>query len=210
MGSLPLAGPLCFAGAAAVCLIDRVNPMFCQERLGRHGPFMVYKLCTMPGENSATPSMGHNDERRSRVGRLLSAARIDETPQLVQVAIGQMSLVGPRPITLPEHDMLREELGPRVYKHLEAVLREVRPGIVDPAIIEWYRSGCNTTDKAALIADHALRYAREASLRGDHRIILAAAHLALSGFAPAEDKTVEDLAYEYATYTDLVPDETTS
>ena len=102
------------------------NPIFKQERIGRHGePFTMYKLRTMRinSEKTSASFAGANDVRITKLGKFLRRTRIDETPQLMNVLIGDMSLIGPR----PEQSKLITE----IYQHIpEFTLREiVRPGI---------------------------------------------------------------------------------
>ncbi len=130
-------------GLIALCVkLDSPGPvMFRQERVGRFGqPFRIHKFRTMrhvanlgnavPGQ----PSQGLQitvgaDRRITRVGHFLRASKLDELPQLLDVWLGDMSLVGPRPEV------------PRYVAHYPAALREkvlsVRPGITDIASIEY-------------------------------------------------------------------------
>ncbi len=106
--------------------------LYRQERVGRHGRlFRIHKFRTMhelasPGASSlqVTPQ---DDQRITRLGRWLRARRIDELPQLIDVVLGHMSLVGPRPEV------------PRYLVHypepLRAQILSVRPGITDPAAL---------------------------------------------------------------------------
>ncbi|QXQ15213.1 sugar transferase [Skermania piniformis] len=104
--------PVVLVAAAAVKLGDPGPVFYRQERVGLRGKrFRVWKLRTMvvgadrlpagPGGPLATASVFHkcaDDVRVTRVGRVLRRTSIDELPQLLNVLVGQMSLVGPRPL----------------------------------------------------------------------------------------------------------------
>jgi lipopolysaccharide/colanic/teichoic acid biosynthesis glycosyltransferase len=119
--------------AALAIKLDTPGPvLFRQERVGRAGKiFRIHKFRTMVADAAASGvDLTIGDDRRiTRVGRLLRPSRLDELPQLFDVLAGNMSLVGPRP-----------EL-PRYVAKYPADLRDkvlaVRPGITDPASIEF-------------------------------------------------------------------------
>lgn len=107
-GALVVLGPALVVAAAAVAIDDGAPILFRQQRLGRGGvPFEILKLRTM------------RERRVTRVGRWLRATGLDELPQFWNVVRGDMSVVGPRPLT--EDDVARLGLGPERFA--------VKPGI---------------------------------------------------------------------------------
>ncbi|MCG3189383.1 MAG: UDP-N-acetylgalactosamine-undecaprenyl-phosphate N-acetylgalactosaminephosphotransferase [Burkholderiaceae bacterium] len=129
---LTLVSPLLLAAMIWV-RIDSPGPvLFRQERVGRHGLlFRIHKLRTMHVDAPAVgPAItAHADERVTRAGRWLRRYRIDELPQLIDVLRGDMSLVGPRP-EVPRFVALYPA-------ELRAKVLAVRPGITDPASLEF-------------------------------------------------------------------------
>ncbi|HEX6361322.1 MAG TPA: sugar transferase [Albitalea sp.] len=139
LGLLVLA-PLLIAIAAWIKL-DSPGPVFFrQERVGRFGvPFRIHKFRTMthaPARGGPQITVGA-DARITRAGAWLRRAKLDELPQLIDVLLGRMSLVGPRPEV------------PRYVAIYPAELRDkvlsVRPGITDFASIQF-------RDESALLA----------------------------------------------------------
>ncbi len=100
-GGLLLASPLLAAAAIAVRVSSPGPILFHQRRVGQHGRvFTVHKFRSMRIDaESGTGAVwaSEDDPRATRVGRLLRRTRIDEIPQLWNVLVGDMSLVGPRP-----------------------------------------------------------------------------------------------------------------
>lgn len=103
---------------------------FRQARIGRHGrPFNVVKLRTMrsvPG--GATMVTTSADARITPIGRLLRRTKVDELPQLFNVLVGDMSLVGPRPDVAGFADSLMGA---------DRVILSIRPGITGPATLKY-------------------------------------------------------------------------
>lgn len=90
-----LFGPIAFVLAVLIKLDDRGNVLFTQERIGAGGrPFRIFKFRTMEAG------------RVTRMGRLLRPCGLDELPQLLNVLKGDMSIVGPRPLTQFDIDRL--------------------------------------------------------------------------------------------------------
>jgi lipopolysaccharide/colanic/teichoic acid biosynthesis glycosyltransferase len=130
---LPFAiGPTA-AGAAGVRLIDKEKPLLRQERQGHMmEPYIIKKLTTMPGVTELTHSNGrHYDPRRSKLGRLLSLLRIDEAPQLINVARREMAIIGPRPLIDEVTDNARRLVGPKRADEWLKVRALALPGIFD-------------------------------------------------------------------------------
>jgi len=108
----------------------RQNGFFVQERVGRHGRvFRVVKIRTMrPSRvHTTTVTTGH-DPRITPLGRFFRRTKIDELPQLINVLLGQMSFVGPRPDVPGFADALEGE---------DRLVVSVRPGITGPATLKY-------------------------------------------------------------------------
>ncbi|MCL6444408.1 MAG: sugar transferase [Alicyclobacillus sp.] len=139
--------PILLTIALAIKLDDRGPVFFAQTRLGLYGrPFRMWKFRSMVvdaerrkrellryNEMSGPVFKIRNDPRVTRVGRILRATSLDELPQLWNVLIGDMSLVGPRPPIPSEVD----EYDPKHRRRLS-----VKPGIT----CLWQISGRNQVD----------------------------------------------------------------
>ena len=120
-----------FALIAVWIKFDSAGPVFFrQERVGRFGaPFKIHKFRTMrvDAEKSGRLTVGY-DSRVTRSGHFLRKTKIDELPQLIDVFLGKMSLVGPRPEVQEFIDCYPSDVRNKVLS--------VRPGITDKASIE--------------------------------------------------------------------------
>jgi len=105
-----------------------LNGFFKQTRIGKHGmPFKVIKIRTMRNIAGFTTTVSTDkDPRITKLGRFWRKSKIDELPQLINVLIGQMSFVGPRPDVPGFADMLEGE---------DRVILSIAPGITGPASI---------------------------------------------------------------------------
>ena len=92
--------PICLIVCIAIYLELGVNPIYTQKRVGLNGRvFKIYKLRSMyiDAEKDGPRWASENDERVTKVGRIIRKTRIDELPQLVNILKGDMSIIGPRP-----------------------------------------------------------------------------------------------------------------
>lgn len=186
--------PLMAAIAVAIKLTSRGPILFRQKRLGRYGrPFTFLKFRSMivnndpaihrdyirqfiAGTANQHPANGNGsnvykltrDPRITRVGRILRKTSLDELPQLFNVLIGQMSLVGPRP-------PLPYEFAAYEIWHRRRLL-EARPGITGL----WQVSGRSHTKFDEMVRLD-LRYAKSWSLLLDFKIIMQTPRAVLSG-----------------------------
>lgn len=104
---------------------------FTQERIGKNGvPFKLYKFRTMRqnSDKEGLITVGGHDSRITKAGYFLRKYKLDELPQLWNVLIGDMSLVGPRP---------EVEKYTKLYTEQQRKVLSVRPGITDWASIKY-------------------------------------------------------------------------
>lgn len=127
--------PIVGLAVLAVWLWDRKAPIYASQRVRGPGTtFPMYKLRTMVAGADALggASTADNDRRVTPIGRVLRALKVDELPQLWNVVIGDMSLVGPRAQVVS---------GAVLYSAEELGLFAVRPGVTDFASIVFADEG---------------------------------------------------------------------
>ena len=129
--ALVILSPLFIMVSVAIALDSPGSVFYCGVRTGRWGiPFRMFKFRTMVVNvlKAQEGTTGLGDPRITRVGRIIRKTKIDELPQLINVVLGQMSLVGPRP-ELPRYtDQFTKE---------ERAILSVRPGITDLSSIKF-------------------------------------------------------------------------
>ena len=189
---LLLAAPLMAAIAFGIKLTSRGPVFFKQTRIGldrrggkhsldnsRRGtdcggkPFMIYKFRTMSSNGNGHSSSGHgsqqvwaqpNDPRVTRIGRLLRLYRLDELPQLLNVLIGDMDVVGPR----PEQPAIFARLRTQIERYQER--QRVRPGITGWAQINLKYD--TSVESVRTKVSYDLEYVERQSVFEDLRIML--------------------------------------
>lgn len=137
--------------AVIAALVKRDDPsgpvLFTQERVGQGGmPFRIHKFRTMRPDSPGLQVTSDGDPRVTRIGAFLRKTKLDELPQLWDVLVGRMSLVGPRP-EVPKYVGLWPE-------QLRDLILSVRPGITDPASVRWR----NESEELAQAADPEAHY----------------------------------------------------
>ena len=159
------------ATVSILIIIDlKQNPFFLQTRIGLDNrPFKMFKLKSMCAEKNETSVSNpiqnknlydcRNDKRITRLGQYLRKFSIDELPQIINVLLGHMSFIGPRPLIPQEHDLV-DRMGTRT---------QVRPGLSGL----WQVKGrVNYERNATSVAQYDEEYVKTWSTCNDLKIFL--------------------------------------
>jgi len=179
-----LAIPAIVVAAGAVKLNEGADPFFIHERLGSGDKsFKIIKVRTLPKNFEHSPGIaGHMHPEATKLGRFLRKMRIDEAPQFLNIARGDMSVVGPRPLMQQEFDKAREFLETPDYKEWRRARQIAKPGLIDLFAIRYYRDEfANEADQLwQMRAAAEIEYTETATRSLDHKIMLESGKLALS------------------------------
>ncbi len=176
---LLLASPI-FAILAIAIKKESSGPVFYRGvRVGLHGkPFRIFKFRSMvrDAEKVGASSTNASDARVTKTGKLIRRFKLDEISQLLNVFVGDMSLVGPRPEVQKFVDIYTDE---------EKAILSVRPGITDWSSLKFHNEGEIIEQSGIADADVAyaklirpeklrlqLKYVRERNMWVDLKIIL--------------------------------------
>ncbi|WP_153110133.1 TIGR03013 family XrtA/PEP-CTERM system glycosyltransferase [Propionivibrio limicola] len=174
---LLLATPVMLLTTLLIILEDGFPVFYRQERVGRNGrTFNVIKFRSMrkDAESDGTPKWAAaNDNRVTRVGRIIRRLRIDELPQLFTVLAGDMSLVGPRPERPYFVDRLTREIP------FYAVRHSVKPGVTGWAQVS-YHYGASVDDSLQKL-QYDLYYVKNHTLFLDIVILFETVGVVLTG-----------------------------
>ena len=157
------------------------NPIFSQKRLGKNEKeFILYKFRSMyiDAEKSGIQWARNEDDRVTRIGKLLRATRIDELPQLFNILKGEMSFVGPR----PERPEFYNIFDTYIYGFRQRML--VKPGLTGLAQIV---GGYSLLPEEKIVFD--IEYIKHRCLAMDIKLILKTVGVVFRG-----DKKRDDLA----------------
>jgi lipopolysaccharide/colanic/teichoic acid biosynthesis glycosyltransferase len=174
--ALLVLSPLLLLIAAAVAIESPGGAFFRQVRVGKGGKeFRLLKFRTMRlgSEAGGQITVGGRDPRITRIGYVLRKTKLDELPQLLNIVVGEMSVVGPRP-EVPRYVAL--------YSEEQRQVLSVRPGLTSLASIAYIDENevlGRASDPERVYVDEVmpaklaldLRYVREHSMRLDLRII---------------------------------------
>jgi len=127
MAGLALVSPLILIAMVAIRVTSSGPAIFRQQRFGKGGRlFVLYKLRTMHRAGAGPQVTSGDDKRITRVGRILRKTKVDELPELWNIIMGDMSLVGPRP-EVPRYVDLTDPAWNRALR--------AKPGITDPVTL---------------------------------------------------------------------------
>jgi putative colanic acid biosysnthesis UDP-glucose lipid carrier transferase len=155
---------------AVLVRLDSPGPVFFRQRrsglCGRTFGILKFRTMNVLEDGNAVIQARPGDERTTRVGRWLRAWSLDELPQLINVVLGDMSLVGPRPHACAHDEYYSERIAQ--YRHRQSV----KPGLTGWAQVNGLRGPTPTLDIMARRVDFDVWYARHASFGLDLEILV--------------------------------------
>ena len=167
---LILVSPILLAVAIAIKLDSRGPIFFRQQRMGWNGKiFRIWKFRSMhvhQPENGAIVQAQKNDPRVTRVGAVIRRTSLDELPQVFNVLMGEMSLVGPRPHAI-QHD---EEYSRRIADYFAR--HNIKPGITGLAQVRGYRGETRDIEQMIQRVESDIEYINNWSLALDLSILI--------------------------------------
>jgi polysaccharide biosynthesis protein PslA len=172
--ALILLAPLLAVVAVAVVLEDGGPSLFVQRRMGRGNTFFsMYKFRSMSvarQDHDGSRSTARDDQRVTRVGKFIRRTSIDELPQLLNVVLGDMSIVGPRPHAIGSQagNKLFWEVDDRYW-----LRHALKPGLTGLAQVRGLRGATAHASDLADRLNSDLEYLNGWSLWRDLRILLA-------------------------------------
>lgn len=172
MALIAAALPFAVVLALASTIDTGENPIFTQMRVGRGGDaFKVFKFRTIASKIGSSATFGTFDPRASSLGQAIRQTGLDELPQLVNVALGHMSMVGARPMVERDLEQM-QSASPELYEEWYPYKTLTRPAMT--GISQLYRHGLadsRSPEACIQTMELDLRYFTTATLAEDCRIM---------------------------------------
>lgn len=164
-GALLVLSPILIILTVIGTIAMKGNPFFCQARPGKKGKdgkekiFKLIKFRTMSNARDKDGNLLPDEKRLNKYGKFLRSTSLDELPELINIVLGQLSIVGPRPLLVKYLERYNEEQRRR---------HNVRPGLTGLAQVSG-RNAISWDDKFKL----DVKYVDNITFLGDIKIILA-------------------------------------
>lgn len=174
LAALFVLAPMLAIVAIAIKLDSKGTVLFAQPRVGRDNRmFQIYKFRSMRSEVcdlAGNRSTSRDDDRITRVGRFIRATSIDELPQLFNVVLGDMSIVGPRP------HALGSQAGNQLFWEVDSTYwqrHKLKPGITGLAQVRGFRGATHNRADLENRLQADLEYVSGWSLWRDVKILIS-------------------------------------
>lgn len=176
--ALPVLAPMMLLIAMLIRLTSTGPAFFKQRRYGLNGEeIVVWKfrsMKVMEDGDKTYKQATRDDDRITAIGKILRKTSLDELPQLINVLLGSMSLVGPRPHAVVVNETYRSQIPGYMVRH------KVKPGITGLAQVNGYRGGDDLHSMSKRI-EYDLIYLRSWSMALDITIVFRTALMLLKG-----------------------------
>ena len=167
---LLIVAPILFVSSVFIYIESKENPIFIQDRLGLNGQkFTIIKLRTFYSINT----VANHQVGFTKTGNLIRRYRIDELPQLVNIILGQMNFIGPRPEIVSRAEYMQTQ-NTRFKERLA-----IKPGITGLAQVTLGHTKSQKGSQIKLRLD--LYYIRNRSIKTDTSILIKTIRVLLNG-----------------------------